>query len=177
MPGTYSKLASDSDPQVHAGGPLKRTGKAAEEWDKALGPSISSLPCSQLPQVRTVLQRFRALRIEDPQRDTKSLAKGIAEEVRAIWDKARLPTASSYGCERKVMDVIKFWYKHHVPGAKFADQVQTRLNSLFNIAVRISNQSDDKFLENYKILLRKNGSSMWETDYKFFLDQFKVIDF
>ena len=61
-----------------AGGPLKRTGKSAELWDEALGRSLDHLPSTQLPTKRSVLQRYRCLRIERPDEPTVDLASYIA---------------------------------------------------------------------------------------------------
>ena len=52
MPATYSK---NRDPKKigeetkRPGGPLRRTGAQAVEWDEALGPSLDALPSAQLP--------------------------------------------------------------------------------------------------------------------------------
>ena len=48
------------------GGPLKRYGDRAVFWDETLGKSLQSLPSSKLPTKRTVLRRYRHLRIENP---------------------------------------------------------------------------------------------------------------
>ena len=38
---------------THTGGPLKRTGTHAEEWDVIVGPSLETIPSKQLPLGKT----------------------------------------------------------------------------------------------------------------------------
>ena len=58
MPGhPKSKQKKKNLKEKHAGGPLKRQGYLAEEWNVAIGPSLDALPGTQLPLVRTILQR------------------------------------------------------------------------------------------------------------------------
>ena len=74
MPATYSKkrLEDDDDGErdrkKHAGGPLKRSGQQADEFDEYLGSSLEQLSPTQLPTTRDVVRRFRALRIQQPLR-------------------------------------------------------------------------------------------------------------
>ena len=84
--------AEESQAKKHAGGPFKRTGSSAEEGEDVVGPSVNSLPAQQLPTVRTILQRYRALCIEKVKEDSSTLADVIASEVETIWSKARVPT-------------------------------------------------------------------------------------
>ena len=91
------------------GGPLKRTGKRAEEWDSALGKAIDKLPQSQLPTTRSVLQRYRCLRIEKPDEPTINLASTIASEVKFLWDKARVPTIAPDRCYKRVIESVELW--------------------------------------------------------------------
>ena len=86
------------------GGPLKRTGDKACDWDSLIGPSLDSVPATQLPTVNTVLQRYRALRIEKPNESKASLATRIAGEVKDIWDRARVPTVAERNCVRKILE-------------------------------------------------------------------------
>ena len=77
-----------------------RTGKPAEQWDKALGKSLDRLPSTYLPTKRLVLQRYRSLRIEKPDAPTTDLATTIAAEIKGIWDKAPVPTIPPSGCNK-----------------------------------------------------------------------------
>ena len=72
----------------HPHGPLKGSGTQAQIWDEIIGPSISVIPGHQLPQIKTVLQRYRTLRIEQPKEKICTLASHIAEKVTAIWTRA-----------------------------------------------------------------------------------------
>ena len=175
MPSSYSKKRScNSDENDHEGGPLKRTGDAASEADRALGPSILSLPAGQLPLVRNVIQRYRAMRIDDPTSAQSILAKTISKEVQQIWIKARLPILSDRACDRKVLQAIEMWTSCHRKGGRLSQDFQQRLDSLLNVAVRKTNSSDEAFLENYKQLLKKACNPNWEEDFNFFCDQFQV---
>jgi hypothetical protein len=60
-PQAKQPKGEDKTSTKHLGGPFKRKGGPAEEWDEVIGPSIDSIPSTQLPVVRTVLQRYRAL--------------------------------------------------------------------------------------------------------------------
>ena len=62
-----TKCAPDKLSQSRGqGGPLKRTGTRAEEWDNVIGPSLDAIPATQLPTAKTVIQRYRAHRIRQP---------------------------------------------------------------------------------------------------------------
>ncbi len=179
MPASYSKKRkADSDKakeitQVsHAGGPLKRTNTS--DWDTALGPSIDVIPSKQLPQVRTVLQRYRALRIESPHESKGELVKKILGEIIPIWVKSRLPTMSIKACERKVGLAIESWGKCHRPGGRHSEEFQSFLDELLSLAVRLPNTTEEKFLESYRKHIKDTGNPAWETDYTFFIDQYQV---
>lgn len=72
--------------------PISRNSERSEEWIKFIGPSLNAIPSNKLPLVRTILQRYRALRITSPSEKDLELAKQIAEEVKSTWDRARIPT-------------------------------------------------------------------------------------
>lgn len=187
MPATYSKQrATDHDADsgrvsgTGAGGPLTRTGSMAEEWDSYVGQSLSNMPGGQLPLVVTILQRYRALRIDSPNSPTSTLAKLISSEVLPIWNKARLPILSPYRCKRKIVDAIEMWNAVHKgggPGGSHAHQkLQPKLDSLLNIAkCQQGKKSCEKFLEDYKAMIKKSGIPSWEDDYNFFVDQYQVM--
>ena len=52
-----------------------RTGGPAEEWDRVINPSIDSIPASQIPAVRRVLQIYSSLQIADPSLDLAIFAQ------------------------------------------------------------------------------------------------------
>ena len=166
----------------HAGGPFKRTGPQAEEWNKVIGPALEIIPATQLPTVRTVLQRYRALRIKHTQETTEHLAKSITKEVCEIWDKARIPTPSFLSYYKKLLNIIKKWKSHHNRGE--LQSFQSTLNSLLDLKPKLRGRySTEAELEHLKKLMkqnsgrkRKHGSEPpdWETDFNFYLDQFQV---
>ena len=94
-------------------GPLKRSGESAQRWDETIGPSISVIPANQLPQVKTVLQRYRSLRINQPLEKTFTLASKIAEEVTDIWTRARIPVVALINVTNKVVKEIEWWKSNH----------------------------------------------------------------
>ena len=120
MPSTYSKKRkkkslitnetceneTHTDSVKSPGGPLKRTGNRVVVWDEALGKSLHSLPLSQLPTKRTVLRRYRHMRIENPVMATYDLAKRLSYEIVHIWNCARIPTAKLDKCAGRVIETI-----------------------------------------------------------------------
>ena len=86
---SHPKGKQPKKPGKHPDGPqLPRSGSQAQAWEEAIGPSIIIIPVNQLPQIKTVLQRYRALRIEQPLTKTYDLATIIAEETIMIWNRA-----------------------------------------------------------------------------------------
>jgi len=169
----------------HSGGPLKRTGPKAEDWDAVVGPSLGGIPSTQLPTVSTVLQRYRALRIDRPRDTSSALAKEIAVEVKVIWDRARIPTFSEHNCYRKVLDTIALWKSRHNPG-ELDTAFRDKLQSLMDLKPRLRGKvTDEAQLENLKSLMRQTSDTKrrmsegkqydWEVDYQFYLDQYKVL--
>ena len=170
--------------EKHAGGPLKRQGYLAEEWNVAIGPSLDALPGTQLPLVRTILQRYRALRIANETEKTENLVKIITEEAKVIWDKARIPTTSLNNCHVRVRDAIDIWRSCHNPGEMVNNvDFQKRLNSLLDLKPKLRGKpSQEAELENLRRVMREKSESKrkegdkynWETDYDFYVDQFCV---
>ncbi len=93
-----------------SGGPLKRKD---ENWDRIIGPSIDVIPGCQLPQIRTILQRYRALRIENEFTETVVLAKVITDEILPIWGRAGVPTVVYKNCVLKVEQAITSYTQLH----------------------------------------------------------------
>ena len=167
--------AGPSEPKKHAGGPLKRKGSQAEEWDEVIGPSIDAIPAPQL-----------ALRIECPSEETLKLAKQIASEVTVIWHRARVPTAVEKNCVKQVMESINLWKSIHNPGEMASNSVfQKQLDNLLDLKPRLRGKvSEEKQLDNLRDLMRSNSEKQrktstsemynWETDFNFYLDQFQV---
>ena len=189
MPATYSKNR-DPNKQTpkHTGGPLQRTGSQSVLWDKALGPSLESLPSSQLPLVRSVLQRYRAIRIMDPNKSLAKIAVTLAHEVKNLWDKAHTPTASDRVCAKRVEDAINLWNKTHRAETKLSADFQAKLDVLLDLkpktAGRKGPDTKKKELNKYKSHMKKVGikkwkaghesdsdMSDWEQDYNFYIDQ------
>ena len=172
----------------HPGGPLKRTGSRAEEWDTLVGPSLETIPSSQLPLCKTILQRYRGLRVENNQKPVMELAKVISIEVIAIWERARVPTVSKKNCHRKIHEFILEWKKHHNPG-EVSDKFVNKLNSLMDLKPKLKGKpTEEAELKNLREIMRQNADVKrrrtleggvqqydWEADYDFYIDQFKVI--
>ena len=177
--------------QKSAGGPLERSGKQAEQWDNTLGRAIEQLPQSQLPTTRTVLQRYRSSRTEKPDEPTINLVTIIASEVKLLWDKARIPTLPSNGCNKRVMAAVELWMGgNRRPEKRCAPEYQAKLDQLMDLEPKTSGRGghDERELEYLKELMRATGKqkkkdyekkdeddedSDWETDYQFYIDQYK----
>ena len=167
-----------------SGGPLKRTGPKADDWDMLVGPSLDSVPATQLPKVKTVLQRYRALRIQYPYEPKASVAKQIAEEVKLIWARARVPTVTAHNCALRVLDKIEYWNSHHNPG-EHAEEITARLDTLLDLAPKLRGKvSEEIQLNHLKEIMRQESEVArrksegdqydWEVDFQFYLDQYKV---
>lgn len=181
---SHTKVSSDS---CSPGGPLKRTGSRAEEWDAIIGPSLDAIPCSQLPLAKTILQRYRALRIVNVQQPITELAKQICKEVTNIWEQARVPTAAANNCYKKIHELILEWNKQHNPG-EVSDQFVEKLNSLLDLKPKLRGRTaEEDELENLRNIMRQNAEVKrrkiveggfeqydWEADYNFYIDQYKV---
>ena len=155
----------------HARGSFKRKGASAKEWEDVVGPSLDSLPVHQLPTVRTVLQRYRALRIERKSDLTNKLADAIATEAEAIWQKARVPTREHHNIVKAVMDIIDIWKKSHNHG-ELSMKLSGRLDVLLDLKPKLKGKvTEEAQLENLKTLMKRQSPS-WLTDYNFYLDQY-----
>jgi preprotein translocase subunit Sss1 len=180
MPATYSKKRKTDDDNLQngnlrftqRGGPLKRRGDAALAWDEAVGESLRIIPSKQLPLVRTVLQRYRGLRIDNPYMPKANMISQITKEIVLIWEKARLPTMSVKSCERKVFEAVEMWGKVHRKGGRKTKEFQMKLDTLLTIAQRKPNTKS--FLKDYENLLKSSRRATWEEDFKFFMDQYQV---
>ena len=143
---------------------------------------MDAIPASQLPLRRTVLQRYRSLRIEKPLENSKILAKELSLEVEAIWNKARVPTTSHNNCVQAVCDTIKLWKDCHNPGD--LTKLKPKLDSLLDLKPKLRgrNVREEDHLQNLRSLMKKTSEVKmksdtekynWETDYEFYIDQFQ----
>ena len=180
---SHSKCKSAEQSHGH-GGPLKRTGAKADDWETCIGPSLESIPALQFPTVRTILQRYRSLRIEQPGAPISTLAKRIADEVKVIWDKARVPTISVKSCVRKVVSKIELWNSQHNPG-EHSEGFRTELASLFDLAPKLRGSvAEDVQLDHLRDLMRQASDMQrrttegdqydWQIDFDFYMDQYRV---
>ena len=126
---------SEEKKPKHSGGPLKRSGELAESWNESIGKGIDNIPATQLPTKRTVLQRYRNLRIEHPPLEVIKLSEMIADEVLFIWNKARVPTKTRKNCVRQIISVVEEWNQFsHRRANRTADNYQASLDQLLDIA-------------------------------------------
>ena len=165
----------------HPHGPLTRSGEQAQIWDDIIGPSISVIPGHQLPQVKTVLQRYRSLRIENPKEKIYTLASHIAEEVTAIWTRGRIPTIAPQNVTNKVVQAVEWWNSKHDTEPRCKEYTR----KLLDIAPKLRGKaSEDSQLDHLKNLMRQSCSMQrrksegdkydWEVDFQFYVDQAKV---
>ena len=179
---SHPKTKEKTKEGKHPGGPLKCSGSSADMWDEYVGPSISAIPSQKLPLVKNILQRYRALRIENKSTDTASLASEIVKEVKDIWDKARIPTVAVNNCQRKVMGVIEKWKSFHNPG-EITNEYSEQLQQLLDLAPKPRGKSTEEAQLAYlKEIMRQacrcrnmEGDRYdWEIDFEFYIDQAKV---
>ena len=99
----------DKNENKHPGGPLQRTGKSSDSWNEAVGSSLEIIPTSTLPTARTILRRYRYLRLTDETATTNELVNQIVVEVTQIWNRARIPICNEKNRRIHVKSVITWW--------------------------------------------------------------------
>ena len=180
-----NKQPKASGSKKHPGGPLKRKGSSAEEWEKVIGPSINVIPSCQLPLKRTVLQRYRALRIEFTAENTRKIANKISSEVEQIWKRARVPTRLPQNCQQTVLDIINKMLLCHNPGELNQFVLKENIDALLDLAPKLrgSKITEEQNLEYLRNRMKKEfefkvkseeDKYCWETDYDFYIDQLNV---
>ena len=95
----------------HPGGPLQRSGNAADSWNAALGGSLEVLPQLYLPTNRSLLRRYRFFRMEHEQTPIMELAHAISQEVTYIWNSARIPIIDEENVAKQLKKLIDWWNK------------------------------------------------------------------
>ena len=190
MPATHSKKrkgGTDSEEvcekkEKHPGGPLKRTGQQADEWEAYIGPSLDQLSPHRLPTKREVLQRYRALRVQLPNAPKRQLAAAIADEIVSIWANAHVPSKDAKVCTSFVCELLDMWTNSHRKGARASPDFQQRLDTLLNVAPCVvgirhdSSAHEAAQLKHVWTVMRASKNPMWERDYNFFVEQLKVSD-
>ena len=137
----------------YAGGALQRTGKSADSWNEAVGASLPVMSHLYYPTVRTILQRYRFLRMNNETASIKDLAKGIGDEVVHIWEKARIPTCSSHNVCVHVTQIIDWWNKSgkNSIALRTSPAFQNKLNGLLDIAEKPKGRPSLEKCHNYLI--------------------------
>ena len=116
-----------------------------------IGPSLSVIQDHQLPQVKTVLQRYRFFRIDQPKEKTYTIASHIAEEVTDIWVRARVPTIATQNVT-KVVQTVRWWNLKHDTEPRCQECAQ----KLLDIAPKLRGKaSEESQLDHLKILMRE----------------------
>ena len=169
----------------HPGGPLQRSGKSADSWNEALGISLEAIPLLYLPINRTILRRYRFLRLNDETASINNLAEVIINEVIFIWNCARIPISVTRVIQQQVVKLIEWW---NASGKKTADRMkpkfQKKLDELFDIAKkpkgRYNKEKAEEYLNN---IMKSRGKQKttgfeqsardqdWTDDMQFYLDQ------
>ena len=172
--------SGSSGSQKHAGGPLKRKD---HKWDSVIGPSINVLPGAQLPTVRTVIQRYRGLRIDNPATSSDDIEMQITQETLLNWQKAGIPTALQQNCKRRISYLIKQWKACHnakQAGDKLTEKLKEQLDCLVDLAPKRPGKHSEEMQHEYlKEIMRKQShrekqgaaKRNWEEDFSFYLDQ------
>ena len=134
--------------------------------------------------MRCILQRYRAIRIKNPLETIKNISSKIASEIEDIWLNARVPTREHRNCVAAVSKTINEWKKCHNYCELKDTDLYKRLDTLFDIKpmLRGGRFSDEDQLRHLKTLMRQNcelklkcerDKYNWETDYEFYIDQYK----
>ena len=128
---------TENDKQAkHPGGPLQRTGASADSWNEAVGSSLDNIPFGLLPTNRTILRRYRCLRMNNENSSTNELIAIIVEEVLYHWNCSRVPTCSRKRCHDHVSQLIEWWNESSKNPSQYRlhDNFQRKLDELFDIA-------------------------------------------
>ena len=142
----------------------------SSDWDTHLGYSIDHFSPLHLPMVRAVLQRYRHIRTENPIEKQSKIATVIAEEVKAIWEKAWIPHDEDLVIYKTVLKAIDMWVNSsRRPQNRAKAEFQTALDSLLDI--RPHKLKSIEALEKH---LRMSRNQDWEEDLAFFKGQMKV---
>ena len=141
-----------------------------------------------------MLRRYRHLRIENPAMPTYDLAKCLSKEITYVWKCASIPTATLDNCSRRVVENINMWNdKNRSFDNTMGEEFQDELDKLLDIKSKPKGRggNEERELEYLRDLMRQSGkrrkrggsrpmtgdggssSSDWETDYNFYLDQYK----
>ena len=147
------KRKKDEARPKHPGGPLQRSGTAADSWNKAL-ETISQL---MLPTNRTILRKYRFLRVIDPSSISLQLAQIIGNEVIYIWNCARIPISATYLVHQQVNKLIEWWNRS-------GKKTVTRMTTLFQ----------QKLDELFDIAQKPNGRYNEEKAHKYLNDQLRL---
>ena len=92
--------------EKHPGGPLQRTGVSADSWNEALGSSIETIPFGYLPTHRTILRRYRSLRMKNEHALTNDLIAILVNEILYRWNSARILTCAKNRCHDQLRILI-----------------------------------------------------------------------
>lgn len=182
------KKPDDKAPTKHPGGPIQRKGTPTSDWFKeAVGSTLEVMPTGTLPSKRTVLRRYRFLRICDDSSPVSELVKVISSEVSHIWNCARIPMCPEKNRFRLIQGVIDLWTKtkKKCPSHQMKPEFQAALDTLLDIASKPPGRSNEKNAHEYlNNLMKSTGKQKstgyekrageeqdWHDDMLFYLDQ------
>lgn len=171
--------------QKHPGGPLQRSGKAAESWNAALGSSLAVISHLLLPTNRTLLRRYRFLRMEHNHTPIMDLAHTISREVIDIWNRARIPFIDEENVAKQLKKLLDWWNKSAKKcSSRMGSSFQDKLDSLFDIARKPTGRyNEEKAHAFLKDLMQSQGKQRsrgfensvgeqdWTNDLSFYIDQ------
>ena len=141
------KRKKDEAKPKHPGGPLQRSGTAADSWNEALGSSLITISQLMLPTNRTILRKYWFLRVIDPSSTSLQLAQIIGNEVIYIWNCARIPISATHLVHQQVNKLIEWWNRS---GKKTVTRMtllfQQKLGKLFDIAQKPNGRYNEEKL-------------------------------
>ena len=114
---------------------------ATQDFEQTVGLSTSHFPQLRLPQNRHILQRWKGLQIDsnfNKQITGRDHARKMWPEVKAVWQKSRLPMldVGDKKCIDKIVKVIASYQDlKRTPQKRKSTEYQEFLNSLFDVSV------------------------------------------
>lgn len=174
--GTEQKVDYDSNCDVpnkeasssHLSNLRKRNSELNRFYDEYMGTALEKFPASKLPTKRTVLQRYRSLRSEEPTNSSLNhTITTMTHEIMDLWQRSCIPMKDQRRCWEAVQQCITKWTKAK-KSKKMDPKFQVELDTLLDVR-----PVDCQKLSSLKDYMRKNDERNWDMDYAFFKGQLK----
>ena len=141
-----------------------RHSDVSDFYNTYLGPALECFPAKVLPRNRSVLQRYRSIRIGHHNSDQRTVCCTLSKEVIDLWDKSAIPHVDFEACVYKIKKITTRW-----TNAKRDERTSSLYQKELDNLLDLRPPSLSK-LPALKAELQKRGES-WELDYEFFKGQ------